>query len=183
MPKPAKPVVDIEQIGTLGDLAIWAGLSMKSVREYAFKGLFVSAGPGRYKLVPSMNAYCEFLRKGAAGRSTVSEASRARLLDAQAQQAEAKAGLLSGKLLLKQDMDAHLAAYLRQLRSMMLALPSRVGGQVPGLGLEVMDIMDREVRNILTEMAHADYESPSDHRSGGREVSHAASEVEAESVD
>ena len=176
--------LDVKQTGTLGDLAVWCGISMKTAREYSLKGLFVRAGATRWQMVPSVNAYTEFLRKSASGRSTISEASKARLLDAQAQQAEAKAGLLAGTLIQLAVANARWATYLRTMRSMILAIPSRVGGQVPGLGLEVLDVVDREVRNVLTEMANvANIEPGSAHPRGGEETSDAAAETEAEPVD
>ena len=57
-----------------------------------------------------------------------------------------------GDLLSKGDVVAEMSALIRQVRSRLLALPTRIGN---ALGLErvVIDAIDAEIRAILAEMA------------------------------
>ncbi len=145
-----------DYLGTLDDLCMWLAMSKNTAKEYVANGTFVrvgDVGSGQFRLVKSVNNYVERQRAAASGRGTKIEGSRARLAEAQALLAEKKAGALAGELVVMRDIEIQWASVLRWLRAALLAIPSRVAGRVPGVALMIVDAVDREIRDILTELA------------------------------
>ncbi len=140
-------------IGTLDDLCLWCAISKQTAQTYASKGMFVAVSPGKYRLVKSTNNYIEGLRKAASGRGSPVESARAKLIEAQTKLAEKKAGALSGELVPIKEVEVYWASVLKAVRAAVLAIPSRVAGRIPGIALAILDAMDREIRDVLNELA------------------------------
>ena len=145
-----------EQTITLGEFALIVGVSMQAARDYLRKGMFEDVTPGRYSLVDSVNAWAAQQKKAAFGRSD--DSARTQLSLAQAALARSKAGVMTGKLVDVDEMRAETDAEWRKLRGLMLALPTRIGNQAVALPRTTMNLIEQEVRDVLTEMAYADFE-------------------------
>jgi terminase small subunit / prophage DNA-packing protein len=150
-----------KQMVNLGELATVIGVSMQTVREFHRKGVFKASAKGRYNLVNCTVAYFKHIRDIASGRDIAKDPSRVELASAQAAVARAKAGVLSGKLVDVKEIEAEVVTLWRKCRSLMLALPARVANRAVGMSREDVTLIDEEVREVLTEMANADYTSPS----------------------
>lgn len=140
-------------IGTLDDLCLWCAISRNTAQDYADKGVFVAVSPGKYGLVKSTNNYIERLRKAASGRGGPIETARAKLIEAQTKLAEKKAGALSGELVPIKEVEVYWASVLKAVRAAVLAIPTRIAARVPGVGLPIVDAMDREIRDVLSGLA------------------------------
>lgn len=141
-----------EQTVSLPEAAMVAGVSTPILRDLQAKGLIAPVKTGRYPLVATVSAYTKRLREQAAGR--VTDGSKTELAKAQAAIAQAKAGLLNRKLIEVEDVEIDHRGKVRQLRAAFLALPSRIAGMVPTLGREGAEIIAREVRDVLTDVAN-----------------------------
>ena len=142
----------------LGELATVIGVSMQTARDFLRKGTFETEGADRLLLVKNVNAYTTRIRTVASGRTQ--DTSRSLLTESQAALAKAKAGVLTGKLVDVSEMQAEALAEWRKRRGLMLALPTRVANQATGLNRGTLDLIEQKVRDVLTEMAYADFESP-----------------------
>jgi terminase small subunit / prophage DNA-packing protein len=145
-----------ERTVTLGELAMVIGVSMQTMRDFLRKGIFEPSSPGRFLLVKNTTAYTTHIRTIAAGRT--GETSRSLLNESQAALARAKAGVLTGKLVDVSEMQADAFHEHRKLRGLMLALPTRAANQATGLSRATLDLIEQEVRDVLTEMAYADFD-------------------------
>ena len=102
-----------------------------------------------------------YLQRRREGPAALVAGERASLLKLQAERAEFELQKMAGELVDVDPMEAHTVAEWRKLRSLMLTLPTRVGS-LAGLTAAQTAIVDDEVRAVLTEMAHVDYEEPSE---------------------
>ncbi len=134
------------------------GLSDRSVRDLAARGVVARDGRGRYPLEASVASYCAHLREMAAGRagddgsrSLVSE--RARLAKAQADEREAKLAAMRRELLPAGEVLEEWSSVLRQVRAGMLAVPSRVRQRLGHLTADDAEVIDSEIRDVLSELA------------------------------
>jgi phage terminase Nu1 subunit (DNA packaging protein) len=76
---------------------------------------------------------------------------RGRLARAQASLAEMKAAKMRGELLDAAEVEREWGGVVRTVRAGMLAVPSRIGARLPHLDATDLDVIDREVRAVLTE--------------------------------
>jgi phage terminase Nu1 subunit (DNA packaging protein) len=131
----------------LGD---WLGLTSDEVA--AETGNFVAAAGG-FALEESIRAFCAHLRQGASGRETPTVVERRRLIRAQANLAEMKSEIESGVLLAVDDVLQRTIAQVRHVRSLVLAVPSRISGKLPHLTRGDIARIDDVVRDKLTVAA------------------------------
>jgi phage terminase Nu1 subunit (DNA packaging protein) len=94
---------------------------------------------------------CERVRSAASGRGSPMATERLRLLKARADLAELKTKFDSGEMLETAVVEAGWSSTLRGVRSLMMALPSRIGAQIPHLDRRDISEIDLEVRAVLTE--------------------------------
>ena len=128
-----KANIDDMTVG-IGELCRICSMSPQMAREFRRAAIFVERPKGRYPLIRCVSAYIEKLRKTAAGRdASAKDPSKAVLAQAQAAVAQAKAGVLSGKLVDVKEIEAETVALWRKLRSLMLALPARVANRSIGM--------------------------------------------------
>ena len=143
------------------ELARWLGVSAVRVRDLAREGVIPKKGRSAFELQPCVVAYCAHLRKQAAkagGRppadgSPINRTARERLTEAQARLAEVKADAAAGKLVSADDVERAWAGILRDLRSSLLAIPSRVGATLPHLTAHDVATLARELKAALAALA------------------------------
>lgn len=133
-------------------------MSDRSIRDLAARGVVERDARGRYPLEASIARYCNHLREMAAGRSgddgsrsLVSE--RARLAKAQADEREAKLAAMRGELLPAGEVLEEWSSIMCQVRAGMLAVPSRVRQRLGHLTADDGEIIDQEIRDVLSELA------------------------------
>jgi phage terminase Nu1 subunit (DNA packaging protein) len=136
---------------TTGELAKLFDTTPKTVADLSKRGIIVSAGKrGRWQLEPSVGGYVRHLREEAAARGgDDGQAARARLGQAQAALAEARAGQLSGELIEADKVEAFWRSKLKAFRNRVLAVP----GRVRDLPARQSVLLGQELRAALTELA------------------------------
>jgi phage terminase Nu1 subunit (DNA packaging protein) len=134
------------------DLARLIGVTDRTVRELAKKGIVVKAGRGLYRVEASVLGYCNHLREIAAGRSDAPSLTgqRIRLAKEQADAQALKNAALRGELVDAAAVDREWQEIVRAVRSRMLAIPSRL----QHLTAADVSALDREIRDALTELSH-----------------------------
>ena len=145
---------------SLPELARICRMASRTAAEYAKAGVFVQRPKCRFPLIKCVNRYIKKIRDAASGRDAQKDPSRAALAQAQAPVAMAKAGVLRGKLVDVKEMEAEAITEWRKLRGLLLALPARVANRAVGMSRDDLNLIDKEVREVLDEMAHATYPSP-----------------------
>jgi len=145
--------------GTLSaeELAALLGVSERTIRDLSKRGHVSKAKRGRYHLAASVTAYCGHLRGIAAGRGgdehvATLTTERARLAREQADAAALKNAVIRGTMVAAADVEREWSDVLRTVRAGMLAVPSRVQQRLPHLGNTDVAAIDREVREVLTEV-------------------------------
>lgn len=78
-----------------------------------------------------------------------------RLTKAQADAQELKVQEAQGRLLSSADVERQWSSILRDVRSAVLALPSRVQQRLGHLSAADVSALDLEIRDLLTELAEA----------------------------
>ena len=128
--------------------------------ELKKRGIAVHLGRDAYDLAATVRAYVVHLRGTASGRGGEEHVAnltseRARLAKEQADAQALKNASLRGELVSAAEVERKWADVLRQVRSRILAVPSRLRQSV-NLDAESADEMDRELRAALTELGNAD---------------------------
>lgn len=145
------------------DLASAFGVSERSIREFAERGIVLKTGRGRYRLIESTRLYTEHLRGIASGRGGEGgvldlTAERARLAKEQADAQELKNAVTRRELVAIDDVSRGWADILRKVRSRILACPSRIRSRLSHLTVFDGEIIDAELRDALTELSDDDGE-------------------------
>jgi phage terminase Nu1 subunit (DNA packaging protein) len=140
------------------ELAELLGISVETVCALALKNIAIRVSRGRYDLRESVKRYCAHLRATAAGRGGESGVlnlteQRARLAREQANIAGLKASKLRGELVPVSEVEARWRGVLTAVRSRLLAVPSRVRSRAPHLAATDVEIVDKEIREALEELA------------------------------
>jgi phage terminase Nu1 subunit (DNA packaging protein) len=148
-----KPDSNLVTAHALADLL---GLSDRAVRDLGTRGIAVKAADGVYRQRESVRSYCTHIREmagGRAGSKTLTE-ERVRIATAQANKLERENAVARNEMLPAKEVERAWAGVLRDVRSAMLALPSRFQMRLTGLSLSVHDVseIDREIRDALTEV-------------------------------
>ena len=91
-------------------------------------------------------------RGGSAGQFDLT-AQRARLAHAQAEGVELKNKVAAGEYVSAADVEQRWSEALSAIRSRMLAIPSTLPQSIPRLTRAELDVIDREIRDGLTELA------------------------------
>ncbi len=135
-------------------------LSPAMLSELKKRGIAVHRGQNAYVLRATTRAYVEHLRGVAAGRGgeehvTSLTAERARLAKEQADGQAMKNALRRGELVEAVEVERAWSDILRQVRARVLAVPSRLRQSLSLTPLDAERI-DRELRDALSELGHAD---------------------------
>ena len=148
--RPGKPVTATH----LGEVV---GISDRQVRELGRRGIVPRLPDGKYPIRAAIRAYCAWMREAAAGRGQMGPkssltAERLRLVREQADRAALANAQTRGELVPAAAVEAEWAAIATALRARLLALPSRVNQHLPHLTAAEVAMVDREVRDALTEL-------------------------------
>ncbi len=136
----------------LGDLL---GVSGRTVRDLAKRGILSKSGNG-FPARESARAYCAHLRAQAAGRggSVNLTQERVRVAREQADSLALKNAIARGEMLSAREVERAWSSVLRDVRSAMLALPSRIQQRLPHLSKDDVSGIDLEVRAALEEASN-----------------------------
>jgi phage terminase Nu1 subunit (DNA packaging protein) len=152
----AAPVTEV----TADELAQWVGLSPRQIYRHETEGHMVKLGKNRFDLQASIRAYCEWLRDQAHhGRPVTGTAKSAlaeenlRLKREQADAVALKNAQARGELVEASAVEREWSGLLRNVRAAMLAVPARIQARLAHLSAEDVNVIDREVRDALTETA------------------------------
>jgi terminase small subunit / prophage DNA-packing protein len=133
---------------TLPVLANALSLTVRAVNQLAVAGVMVKLSHGQYDLIASTRNYCERMRKPSDGNS------KDRLTLAQAELAETKLAEARKELVPASQVQATWDSTLRTLRASFLGMPARVQTRLSHLTAQDVSIIDREIRDTLTELGN-----------------------------
>ena len=149
-------------------LAQIIGISARRVRELRDQGRIPDTDGGQYVLGDAVRAYCAGIRpasgQAAAGgsalgddddRTTLTE-ERTMLTRAQREAQEFKNQIAQGEFVKADEVEHVWSDFLRNLRSRVMAVPSRVRQIIPTLTAHDAALIDRELRDVLTGLANGD---------------------------
>lgn len=141
------------------DLCDLLGISPAMLAELKKRGIAVHYRRDAYDLAKTVNAYVTHLRDTASGRGgeehvTSLTAERARLARGQADAQAIKNAKLRGELIEAAAVERQWSDILRQVRARILAVSPRLR-QVLDLDAHQANIVDREVRDALSELGNA----------------------------
>ncbi len=142
------------------DLCDLFGISAPMLTQLCKRKVAIRLGRNSYDLEQSTRNYIRHLRETASGRGGEEQvlaltAERARLACAQADAQELKNAELRSELVKATDVERGWSDILRQVRARILAVPSRLR-QSLDLKPATADAIDRELRDALSELGHAD---------------------------
>lgn len=168
-PDPAKPALDKMTIaegipGTLSEvqLADLLGIGASRVRTLARDGVLVrnpgkKGTPATFDVRASLHGYLAQLREGAVkGGAAPDElkVEKLRLAKQQADKLEIANAAARGDMVRAADVEREWANVLRDIRSTLLAVPSRVGSKLPHLTAADVAAVDREIKAALEGLAN-----------------------------
>jgi phage terminase Nu1 subunit (DNA packaging protein) len=144
----------VQETVTAEGLAHLLGVSAKTVRALARRGIVAKAGRNLFMLDESQN-YCAHLRGLAHGRKEgeCPTSERARLAAAQADAVELKNARTRGTLVDSEAVAREWEGICRTLRAGMLRIPKRAAAKLPHLTTQDVRAIDVEVRSVLNEVA------------------------------
>jgi len=135
-----------------GDLANLVGCVQTTISDLSRTGTLVRLDDGTYETVKSVRAYCKRLQTLSAKRGTSDPELRAEQIRAKREQADAlemKNAETRRELIPAREVEATWLGVMRQVRSAMLAVPSRVRSRLPGATVDIIEAIDSEVRAAL----------------------------------
>jgi len=140
-------------------IAIYLDMTVRNVRNLRKKKIIAEAKPGLYELVPTVNAYINYLR-GEDGTGDSYTEERAKLTRAKAEAAEMETRRLKRELHETDEIEQGLSILVTNLRSRALSLPAKLTPLLVQMGDDkaaVYDLLEKSVNELLEEMS--DYET------------------------
>ncbi|MDO5633086.1 MAG: DNA packaging protein [Paracoccus sp. (in: a-proteobacteria)] len=151
----------IPSIMTEAELADLLGIAASQVRTKTRECRLVKAGNARWDVRQSLVRYLDHLRgiaartgPGVGAPSDDYKAERLRLAKQQADKIEIQNEQARGELVRSADVEREWANVLRDVRSTMLAVSSRVGAKLPHLTAHDISEIDREIKAALEGLAN-----------------------------
>lgn len=148
----------IPAIMTESEIASLLGIVTSQVRTKTRDGILVKDGRGRWKVRESLQGYLSQLRDGAikGGGQVPDElkAEKLRLAKQQADKLELANAAARGELVRSVDVEREWANVLRDVRSTMLAVSSRVGSKLAHLTAHDVAEIDSEIKAALEGLAN-----------------------------
>lgn len=141
-------------------LARLLGVGASRIRTLARDGVLVRSGKGRFDTCKSLHGYLENLRVHASRAGRPSEGgdalkqAKTRLAEEQAAKAELQNAALRAELVESSVVQREWQNILRDVRSTILAVPSRVGAKLPHLTAHDVAEIDREIKSALEALAN-----------------------------
>ena len=144
----------MQETVTAEALAHLFGVSAKTVRALARRGIMVKAGRNLFALTESVQHYCGHLRDRAHGRKEGDgpTTERTRLSAAQAEAIELKNARARGALVDSEAVAREWEGVCRTIRAGMLRVPKRAAARLPHLTQQDVRAIDGEVRAVLIEL-------------------------------
>lgn len=144
------------EIGVI-ELADLLAVSERTIGSYVQKGILSRSRRGKFMLRESVRAVATHLRETASARGASSAegltAQRERIAREQADKLAMQNAAVRREMLPRHEVVDEWASILRLVRSRMLAAPSRIQQTLGHLTAHDMDIIDRELRDALEELA------------------------------
>lgn len=142
---------------TVAELADFLGLSTRTVKDLAARGVLPRTGRGRYDLKASVRNYARSLRDSAAlrGGDDATTAARRREVEARAEKVELQNAKTRRELVPAVEVERRWTAILTDVRARMLAIPSRVRARLGHLTAADEAVVAAEVRDALEGAADA----------------------------
>lgn len=151
-----------ERVHRIGgaDLCALLDISSGMLTQLKKRGIAIHFGHDAYDLEATVKAYVQHLRGTASGRGGEDQVAaltteRARLAKEQADAQALKNAALRREMVPAADVERAWSEVLRQVRSRVLAVPSRIR-QAVTIPAEVVEQLDRELRDALTELGNGD---------------------------
>ena len=138
------------------ELAVLFGIASSHVRTLCRDGVMVRVGRGRFDVRQSLQNYIARLRPGAVkGGPQTDElkAEKLRLARQQADKLEISNAAARGDMIRAADVEREWANVLRDVRSTMLAVPSRVGAKLGHLTAHDVAEIDSEIKAAMQGLA------------------------------
>lgn len=140
------------------ELAEWLACDPRSISNYLADGHVKRAGRAQYLLKESVRGVVTHLRAGAAGLGSRDAGldlatERARLAKEQADGHAIKNAAARQELVPAADVERAWGGVCANVRSRMLAVTSFLPSDLPHLTRHDLDVIDRAIRDALTELA------------------------------
>lgn len=145
------PPPDGDEAVTRVELARRLGLSTRTVGDHAAKGHLVKQGD-RYLAWASARSLIAYQAKALAGRAGDGQEARARLAMAKAKIAELELAEREGRMADVVEMGHAVTGMIVRVRNRILYVPKRLPMALPHLTREDLAVIDRELRDALTEL-------------------------------
>lgn len=139
---------------TTGELAELLNISARNVDMLASKGILEKAAPAKFDTRESIAAYLAYARRGG---NTDLDAEKLRLTREQADKVELQNAQARRELVPATEVERTWSGTLRDIRAAMLAVPARVGQRASHLTAHDLEMVDREIRDALVELAGGDH--------------------------
>ena len=161
MSEPSASTLGADELVRAAVLADALGISERSIRALAERGIVQRSPASLYPLRESIRGYCHHLREAAAGRGGQGAGSkltveREREVRERADHLALRNAQARAELLPTADVERRWSAITRLVRSRMLSVPSRLRQSLGHLTAHDVTIIDREIRDALTELGDDD---------------------------
>lgn len=157
MPAKAQPDLPFPDTVGVNEMGIACAMNAREVRRYAKDGVMVKNGKGRIFFLPSLRNYIQNIRSRAAshvdnqGNSAVAE--NIALKNVHRQLAELKLKREAGELISVDEVKEAWEQLAIGTRQLFLSLPSRIAFDLPHLSAHDNEVIERNVRSALEEVA------------------------------
>ena len=155
--KSESPATGIPATMSESEIAAFLGIGTSRVRTLSREGVMVRVGRGRFDVRETLGNYLARLRDGAVKAGPVTDemkAEKLRLARQQADKIEIQNAAARGELVRSADVEREWANVLRDVRSTVLAVPSRVGSKLAHLTAHDVAEIDREIKAALEGLAN-----------------------------
>jgi len=139
------------------EIAAFLGIGTSRVRTLGREGVMVRVGRGRLDVQETLGNHLARLRDGAVKAGPVTDemkAEKLRLAKQQADKIEIQNAAARGELFRSADVEREWQNVLRDVRSTVLAVPSRVGSKLAHLTAHDVAEIDREIKAALEGLAN-----------------------------
>jgi phage terminase Nu1 subunit (DNA packaging protein) len=142
----------IPATATTIELADLLGITERHVNQLAGRDVLAKIGRGTFDTRASLRGFLDYAKR----RGNVDlDAAKLRLVSEQAEKVELQNATVRGELVPAAEVEREWAGILRDVRAAMLALPPRLSSLLPHLSASDIAMIDREIRDVLTETANA----------------------------
>lgn len=136
------------------------GISARTVRELAARGIIPRGERGRYPLA-AISTYCQRLREQAAGRAAADGTTdlateRARLAAAQRRRVELQIAAEERRLVNADQVKVKFVGMVTAAKNRLLAVPSKAKSRIPTLTVADVEVLEALVAEALEELAGGD---------------------------